>query len=82
MTASSDNLSMDIVSYLPPCTSDIQYRHQFVINLEETLKIRRAGSEWLASEFRMPLMRLSLVIAVSLPNVYWGLTDPISCNDQ
>ena len=71
-----------IVSYLPPCTSDIQYLNQFVINLEETLKNRRAGSEWLASEFRRPLMRLSLVIAVSLPNVNWELTDPISCNDQ
>jgi len=50
--------------------------------LEETLKIYRTASEWFASEFRRPPMRLSLVIAVSVPKVYWELTDPISCNDQ
>jgi hypothetical protein len=52
------------------------------VSLEETLKIRRTVSEWFANEFRRPLMRLSLVIAVSIPNIYWELTDPISCNDQ
>src|SRR5262245_38421176 len=54
----------------------------FAVRLDETLKSCRTGSEWLASEFRRPPMRLSLVIAVSVPNVYWELTDPISCNDQ
>jgi hypothetical protein len=61
---------------------DINLKETLKINLKETLKIFRTDSEGAASLFRRPIMRLSLAIAVSIPNANWELADPISRNDQ